>query len=395
MVAKTKKVPKDINSYLTARYYNASKPGSYSSIHKLYKSIQHEGIYDISLDQIKQWAMSQEVVTLYQRPTFKNRVRRKVVSGLRWSLMDCDLLVLNQERYTAANEGRGYILVCIDILSRYAAVASVKTKSGPDVLSGFKEIFNRIGKFPVSVRADFGKEFNNAHVTNYMRKHGVNLYYARSSTKANYSESFIRNLKSRLFRVFQHRNTYRYLDILQKLVESYNSTFHSSIEMAPSEVNSQNEQEVWFRKYFPPASYKEAFIKANRLQRSRKSSKIHDKHLFRYKIGDHVRISTLGDKFTRDFDTKFSGEVYTVTGRAISQGIPIYYLSDQHKKKIEGSFYEFEMQGIYFNPKQTFKIEKVLQTRTRKGVKESLVKYQFWPASYNQWLPTKSIKQLI
>ena len=37
------------------------------------------------------------------------------------------------------------------------------------------------------------------------------------------------------------------MDLLQKLVNSYNKSFHRSIEMAPIAVSKKNENEVWVR----------------------------------------------------------------------------------------------------------------------------------------------------
>ena len=36
-------------------------------------------------------------------------------------------------------------------------------------------------------------------------------------------------------------NTWRYVDVLQQLVDSYNATQHRSIGMAPNEVDASNE----------------------------------------------------------------------------------------------------------------------------------------------------------
>ena len=42
-------------------------------------------------------------------------------------------------------------------------------------------------------------------------------------------------------RYFTFKNTPHYIDVLQKLVNSYNVTYHHSIGMAPNEVNMKNE----------------------------------------------------------------------------------------------------------------------------------------------------------
>jgi hypothetical protein len=388
------KTPRNVNAYLTKRYYDVTKPGSFTSVYKLYNCIKREGVYDIPLKKIKKWGMSQDAITMNKRPNYKGIVRRKVVSGLSWSMWDTDLLVLNQERITSANEGRGYILVCVDLLSLYLRAESIRTKSSKDVLQGFKTMFEKAGDIPRNVRSDEGGEYTNHLVKSYMAQKGVNLYHTSSSTKANYAESCIKQLKSRLFRLFQFRNSYKYIDVLQKLVDSYNNTYHSSLKMAPADINSENEQEIWFRKYFPPKDYKKGFKQALRHVRRKKVKSGETSEPFKYSVGAHVRISHLRDKFMRDYDIKYSGQVYTISSRRVSQGLPLYYLSDYRGEPIKGSFYEWEIQQIDFDSSKPFKIEKVLKTRGRKGAEESLVKYQFWPSSYNEWIPSKNIKSL-
>ena len=46
---------------------------------------------------------------------------------------------------------------------------------------------------------------------------------------------------------FTANNTLKYIDILQKLVKSYNSSRHRSIGMRPVDVNKKNENVVWHK----------------------------------------------------------------------------------------------------------------------------------------------------
>jgi hypothetical protein len=392
---KMEKLPKNVDNYLSMRYYDATKPAAFTSVYKLYKTIQNEGVYNISYNRIKKWAMSQDLMTVNKHPPHRGRMRRPVVTGLMNSVWDTDLLVLNQQRFKNANDENGYLLICVDILSRRAYVAAIKTKTGKDVQAGFQSILDNNAVKPLSIRCDNGREYNNIHVKKFMEKKNINLYFSFSSSKANYAEVFIRTFKRSLFAYFQHNHSYRYIEDLQKLVASYNNSFHSSLKMTPAQVNTENQQDVWFRKYFPPGAYKSAFKVASKMLRSRNVSKLKQTDAFKYSVGDTVRISHLRGKFTRDYDQTYSSEVYRIIKRRILQGIPIYYLQDYNEELLKGGFYEFELQKISFNPNQIFNIEKVIKTRVRKGVKESFVKFENWPSKYNMWLKTSTIKDLI
>ena len=51
-------------------------------------------------------------------------------------------------------------------------------------------------------------------------------------------------MKSRISRYMIEKNTRRYIDVLQKIVTSYNHTWHSGIRSEPVNVNKQNEKTV-------------------------------------------------------------------------------------------------------------------------------------------------------
>jgi len=52
-----------------------------------------------------------------------------------------------------------------------------------------------------------------------------------------------------MHRYFTFKNTSRYVDVLQTLIDSYNATPHRSIGMSPNQVNKENEQQVRMRLY--------------------------------------------------------------------------------------------------------------------------------------------------
>lgn len=66
-----------------------------------------------------------------------------------------------------------------------------------------------------------------------------------------------------------YSNDERYIDTLEQIVTGYNASYHSSIGMAPKDVNEKNQEEIWLRLY-PPVS---PIVKA------------------RLRVGDSVRIS--------------------------------------------------------------------------------------------------------
>ena len=66
-----------------------------------------------------------------------------------------------------------------------------------------------------------------------------------SEQQANYVECFIKTIKSRIFRYMVEKNTARYINVLPKIVYSYNQTWHSGICSEPINVNKKNEKQLW------------------------------------------------------------------------------------------------------------------------------------------------------
>jgi len=79
-------------------------------------------------------------------------------------------------------------------------------------------------------------------------------------------------MKEKMFKYFTANSTRKYVDILDKLVDRYNNTVHSSIGMTPKEASEKkNEVKVWRNLY------------GNYTPQKRMTPK--------FKVGDKVRIT--------------------------------------------------------------------------------------------------------
>ena len=64
--------------------------------------------------------------------------------------------------------------------------------------------------------------------------------------KANYAECIIHTLKSSLCNYMRKVKRYRYVDMLQDMVKSYNDMLHQTISIKPSEVTKGHvEKRLW------------------------------------------------------------------------------------------------------------------------------------------------------
>ena len=406
-------LPGDIDAYLSKRFFDPSQPGSYTSASKLYEVIKNEGKYDISATRINDWAVKNDILSLHKQVRQSQPRYRRIIAPSINHMLDADLMVLSGNRFKIANNGYSYILVTIDVFSRFCRAEAVKSKGSADMRAAFESIFDKMVEqknqtgdqndqgssdspiLPLYVRSDNGSEFTNAKVQGLYDQKGVKHIKASGDFKANYSEALIKNLKKRLFQYFQTNSTYKYIDILPEIVRSYNNTFHSSIGMTPASVTDQNTQQLWDYQYVTQNTkdLDKLFVSAYN------SSLSKSKKRYKFSIGQTVRISYKRAKlFHRAFDQQFSSEIFTIRDRKLSDGIFLYYISDYSGEPIKGAFYTNELTPVTFDAGALFKIDEVIKTRTvskgRKKTSESLVSYEGWPAKYNQWIPTSSLKDI-
>ena len=154
--------------------------------------------------------------------------------------------------------------------------------------------------------------------------------------------------------------------MLDKLVDQYNNTAHSSIKMTPVESSlKKNENKVW-RILYPEFGGRNITPK--------------------FSIGDNVRITKKKKIFDKGYTQRRTEEVFKMS--KIQLTIPVTYkITDYNEEEIQGSIYEQELQKT---SQGIFRIEKVL---TRQGDK-SLVKWMCYSKSFNSWTNTKAMAKL-
>ena len=150
---------------------------------------------------------------------------------------------------------------------------------------------------------------------------------------------------------------------MDDLLHSHNRTRHRTIGCAPIEVTKENESSIRERMY---------------------SKEVISKSTAKFKVGDKVRISKTRRAFDKDYLPNWAEKIFTVT-EVIDTKPPTYKLKDYGLEKIEGSFYKKEIQRVV-KTDDVFKIQKVLSSRKRKGVKEYFVKWKGYPEKFNSWI---------
>ncbi|MCG8078618.1 MAG: DDE-type integrase/transposase/recombinase [Candidatus Thiodiazotropha taylori] len=293
-----------------------------------------------------------------------------------------DMDLMDMVDLAKQNDGYQYVLVAIDIFSRYAHAQPVKSRKGKDVVDALKRLLGGDRK-PNMVRSDLGIEFRSVETNNYFKEQGIHHFYAlNTETKANYSERLIKTLKHKLFRYMMKHRTQRYIDVLPAIVHSYNHTRHRSLGKTPASINKDNEGESRLQQYL---------LRQTGVKSKKRSSK---KGLRRYKfkLGQTVRLSHVRSLFDREYSQKWTGEIFKVKTRFRRDGIPVYTLASWDEESVDGTFYEPEMQAVLVDDTTEYYIQAILKKRVRKKRKEVLVRWLHWPKRYDSWIPEEDVK---
>ncbi|GBL91271.1 Putative uncharacterized transposon-derived protein F54H12.3 [Araneus ventricosus] len=312
-------------------YKNLEQPASFGGLNAIRRAVGNK----VKTKDIKQWLESKDSYTLHKSAR-RNFKRNRVIVGGIDEQFQADLL--DMQFVSKFNSGYKYLLTCIDVFSKFAWAIPLKDKTDQSILNGFKEIFKE--RKPQFLQTDKGTEFKNRLVQNYLKEMNVHFFTTNNETKASIVERFHRTLMSKLTRYFTEYNTRKYIDVIAKLIFSYNHTWHRSIKMEPYSVNIDTQAEVWQNLYGVLSE-----------QKSEKPS---------FKVGDTVRISNWKGRFEKGYENNWSLEIFTVH-KIVPRNPTVYKLRDFHNNVIEGTFYEKEMQKVVDSG--YYPVEKVIKKR--------------------------------
>jgi hypothetical protein len=133
----------------------------------------------------------------------------------------------------------------------------------------------------------------------------------------------------------------QYSNVLQKLVQSYNNSFHRSIGTSPSKVTKANQEQIHNYQYGDLNSL-DNFIE------------------FKFKVGDYVRVLHNKDKtFEKGYVQKWSSEICVVVHQNLTNP-PTYSINNTNAKlTLRPFYYAQELQKVQPEdfPYDTFEVK--------------------------------------
>ena len=158
----------------------------------------------------------QQLADELHKPIRRNFTRRHVIVNHIDEIWASDLVEMQQ--FSKWNKGYKYLLMVIDVFSKYGWIVPLKDKKGETVAEAFQNIFKE-GRKPRYLWTDKGKEFYNKHLKELLDKHKITLYSTENEEKSSVVERWNRTMKGRMWKQFTVQGNTQYLDMLPKLVK--------------------------------------------------------------------------------------------------------------------------------------------------------------------------------
>ena len=293
----------DAKKKIISQYYYNPEHG-YIGTEKLYYKLKDKGI---TKADINEFLNNQE---LYQ---VNKRVNNKSSFIPHYPLQEfqIDLIYLENKYLNDASYG----LCCIDIFTKFADIELMKKKDEKSTTEAMEKILEKMG-IPEMVYCDEGTEFNNKTFKKLMNDNNIDIIYTLKH--APYIERFNRTIKNIFSRYLQATDTKTILNVLPQILKNYNSTYHKSIGMTPTEAKEE----------------KNIISVRDNLESSfntQKREKIY--------VGDKVRTLIKEKSYDKKYNPRWSKEIHTI-------------------EKIEGQKYFIDNGSRYYLRAYLMKVDK-------------------------------------
>lgn len=361
---------KDNIKYLHSIYYNLEHVAGFSTLNVLYKYVrEHSGKSNLSRDDVAQFLQKQEVYTTHlskHRPKHWN----KIIIPFEKYMYDFDTAHFN-----VGDAKYKYFVLGIDGYTRKMEARAVENMKAETVSKAVKDIIDTLG-VPMKMRVDRGKEYVNSTMNKLLKDMNIDVVYSYAPRKSQLAERAIRTVKSGLFKRMQHNGNKNWSKFLPLVVKNYNNKQHRSIGMAPNSVNKTNEAALWFKnkhdafdKQPPPTKYK-------------------------FNINDTVRLKLPKELYSKDFDEKFSSQVYYIASRHSPQNVNRYKVKNVQNELLPSSYSEQELVKVIVDENTQYRVEKILRKKLMHGIPHVYVKWLGYSRQFNSWIPATDLEEL-
>jgi hypothetical protein len=232
----------------------------------------------LTLKFVRDWLSKQtvqQITTQKRQPTEYS----SIVAPATRSYYQLDLMIY--DRFVWHNYK--YILVVVDVRSRYAMARALTNRTMPTLMKNIEEIFNAMGK-PNNIQCD--NEFNKSSFNHYCKTNNINTWFSLPDEKN--KNAIVERLNGTIANLLQKwrqaTGNHDWYNVLSDIMENYNNNVHSTIKAKPIDVwegRADNNQKIKVVKYA-------------------------------FKVGDRVRVASTKGIFAKGDRITYSKDIYTI-----------------------------------------------------------------------------------
>ncbi|HEX4852021.1 MAG TPA: transposase family protein, partial [Puia sp.] len=205
-------------------YTDPANPGSYGGVKRFFNAVKKKNP-KITINDIQDFLARNRTYTLF-KPRRKKFLRSKFIPAGFMTDVQADLG--DFQSLASTNNGYRYMLVAVDVLSRRVFAAPVKSKKTEDMKEAFDKVFKDMPYLPSRIFTDRGLEFESGRkeydeavkskkpsMLEYFRENHIDKQRTRGGDKkAAVAERKIQEIKLKLYKYFNEKNTTDWVSVL-------------------------------------------------------------------------------------------------------------------------------------------------------------------------------------
>ena len=241
---------------------------------------------------------------IYSKPAKKNYPTNKTGIFHIDDIWILDILYL-KDYGLENNRGYIYVLVIIDIFSKFGWLVPIKNKNAITIKDSFEKILKSSKRKPGLKESDRGKKFYNNIFQEFLNKNNNKIYSRNTSLGAVFAERYNRTIRDLLKRPVSESGGRNWIDVLPTITKQYNNRIHSSTKLTP---------------ILGSLKKNEGYVYKNLLDKRKKIKP-------KYEIGKLVRTADMKKSFSKGDTTNWSYKLYKIT-EIINDTIPAYKINN-------------------------------------------------------------------
>lgn len=254
---------------------------------KLWSILKQKGLTNnYNRVDVERYISSQKVAQLHHKPV---KAKHSYISTTAPAIMYC-VDLLDMTPYARANLGVKWLLLCIDIFTRKAAIVATENKSASVIARALKEAFIKMGEYPKVVLSDQGSEFKGATGVFLKDNHIIHrTAEVGDHRRLGIVDRFSGVVKNWIAKWQTYNQSPKYVEQMDDWIDAYNESPHTGLGgMSPNEA--------W---KYPNRAREYHYQKIMAGMTKKKNPKA-------IKVGDWVRIAKLKGVFDKGYHVKFS-----------------------------------------------------------------------------------------